>query len=197
MSGIKDSILDVLNRLSAIEVKSADGRIVPLYVRRYKNQIQREKAGEIGVYPKPAAFVECINDVTYEQIGVGVLSAELGFKIHLVTEFYNDENGVNYDLDLAMFDLMDVISSTDKGLSQFCPTGCGTLNRVSVNQDQDPDNVDIVTIDFICNFIDSKGSKLDENQGMISEITDIDLNVVKNGIPTKEKELNEYIIPQK
>ena len=184
MSGIKQPILDVLNRLALIQVTNQDGAVVPLYVRKFNNQIEREKDGSSSYgYQRPAAFVEVLRDVTYEQQGLGIRNAELGFKIHLVNDIYNDENGANFDADLVLYDLRDIILSPSVGLSQFCPTACGTMNCVSEGEEQDHDNVNVYILEFVCNFTDSKGSKFDDGQAFIETQENLDLTTVQGGIP--------------
>ena len=196
MSGIKQPILDVLNRLKLIQVTNRDGNTVPLYVRKFNNQIEREKDGSIPPYQRPAAFVEVLRGVQFEQKGLGIRDADIGFKIHLVNDFYNDENGENFDADLEIYDLRDKILAPDYGLSQFCPTACGTMNCVSEGEEQDHDNVNVYILEFVCNFTDSKGSKYDDGQAFKEETNpDLDLIVVEGGISTSTIEDTPYLIP--
>ena len=188
MSGIKQPILDVLNKLTTVQYHNQDGSTVPLYVRQYKSQIQREKAGEIPAYPRPAAFVEMDTDVSFSQLGMGDVSADLGIKIHLVHEFYNDEDGENFDIDLDFYDLADLINSQ---ISGFCPAGCNEIHKVSWHRDPDPDNLEVFIIEYVTWFRDNTGSKL---KGMTYDKQDISLDVEKDGIPETEKECTPYII---
>ena len=197
MSGIKQPILDVMDRLKLIQVKNQDGNMAPLYVRKFKNQIQREKAGEIPAYPRPASFVEMDTDVSFEQKGLGIVNADLGVKIHLVHDFYNDEDGENFEMDLDFYDIADLINSPLVGLSQFCPTGCGALVKVSWHSDPNPDNLNVFIIEYVCNFTDGTGSKYYDGQAFKEETNpDLDLIVVEGGIPTPAIEETPYLIPQ-
>lgn len=192
--GIKQPILDVMNHLKLIQVKNQDGNIVPLYVRQYKNQIQREKLGEIPPYPRPAAFVEMDTDVSFEQLGMQIVAADIGIKIHLVHEFYNDEDGANFEMDLDFYDIADLINSQSVGLSGFCPTNCNEMHKISWHRDPDPDNIEVFIIEYITYFKDSTGSTLAEGQGLVYEETDLSLEIEQGGIPTQEKEYNPYHI---
>jgi len=194
MSGLKAPILDVLNRLKAIQVRTAEGYNQPLFVRIWNNQIARQDDGSGYVFPRPSAFVEIINDVAFDIIGLGVRSADLGFRIHLIHDYYNGEE---MEQDLMIYDLRDRVLSTNEGLSQFVPTACGTLNCVRETAEYDHDNTYHYILDFVCNFIDSKGSKFDESQGMTNEITDIDLTIKNDLVLSENTQDNEYIIPQK
>jgi hypothetical protein len=194
MSGIKQPILDVMNRLKLIQVKNMDNQMVPLYVRQYKNQIQREKQGDIPAYPRPAAFVEMDTDVSFSQLGMGIVDADLGIKIHLVHDFYNDEDGENFEMDLDFYDIADLINSQSVGLSGFCPMNCNELHKIAWHRDPDPDNIDVFIIEYVCYFKDSTGSKLDNGQGLVYEKTDMSLEIEQGGIPEPEKEHNPYHI---
>jgi len=174
MSGIKAPILDVLNRLKSIDKLK--------FVRIWNNQIDRQDDGSGYSFPRPAAFVEVVNAVQYEIIGLGFRSSDIAFRIHLVHDYFN---GGEMEQDLEIFDLRDAILETNNGLSQFCPTGCGTLNCVREEQEYDHDNTYHYTLDFVCNFTDTKGSRFDsENDSMVEEETEIDLTPQA-----------EYIIP--
>jgi hypothetical protein len=98
-----------------------------------------------------------VNDATYETIGQGFRSADLSFKIHILHEFYDAQNGT-FEQDLLVFDLRDKVIAR---LSYFEPTACGPLEALTEVQDYDHDNIYHYTIDFVCNFTDSKGSRLD------------------------------------
>jgi len=184
MSGLKAPILDVLNRLKAIQVRTAEGYNQPLFVRIWNNQIARQDDGSGYVFPRPSAFVEIINDVAFDIVGLGVRSADLGFRIHILHDYYNGEE---MEQDLMIYDLRDRLLSTNEGLSQFVPTACGALNCVRETAEYDHDNTYHYILDFVCNFIDSKGSKFDEEQGnYINEITE-NLDLITEA---------QYIIPQ-
>jgi len=174
MSGIKAPILDVLTRLAAIQVVNAELQTVGLFTRIWNNQIARQDDGSGYAFARPAAFVEVINDAQFEQAGLGIRSVDLVFKIHLVHDYYNGDGSMEQDL--VIFDLRDKILAPDKGLSQFIPTSCSPLNCVREEQEYDHDNTYHYVMDFVCNFIDSKGSPFDEGQGIVYEITpDLDL----------------------
>jgi hypothetical protein len=174
MSGIKAPILDVLTRLAAIQVVNAELQTVGLFTRIWNNQIARQDDGSGYAFPRPAAFVEVINAVSFDIIGLGVRSADLGFRIHLVHDYYNGSGTMEQDL--VIFDLRDQILSTVTGLSQFVPTACGAMNCVREEQEYDHDNTYHYVMDFVCKFFDSKGSPFDEGQGIVYEVTpDLDL----------------------
>lgn len=183
MAGIKQPILDIKSRLQSIEVDSQEGGITNLFSQIWNNQLDRMVSGDGYAFPRPAAFIEIVNPVTYEVIGLGMRSADLGIRIHLIHDFFNADG--TYDEDLKIFDIRDQILAPDNGLSQFCPTGCGTMNCVSEEQDYEHDNVYHYILDFVCNFTDTKGSKFDDGQSYIEENVDLELDVTA-----------EYIIPQ-
>lgn len=153
MAGIKAPILDILNKLAEI----SDFRMI----RIWNNQINYEKDGQLYNFPKPAAFLEVINDPIYEQLGLGFQSSDVGWRIHICHEFYDAQDG-SFEQDLPIFDLRDKVVAK---LSLFEPTACGPLTRVAETQDYEHDNIYHYIIEFVCNFIDSKGSPYDPDSG--------------------------------
>jgi hypothetical protein len=158
MAGKKDVFQSIATQLSSIQVTNQDGQAVGLYVRKWNNQIKREATGEYISYPKPAAFIELVSPVQYEQLSQGFRNADLGIHIHLVHELYDGGNGT-FEQDLTIYDLEDQVLVA---LSLFKPTGCGPLTCITSNEDIDHDNVNEMVLGFVCNFTDSKGSPLDE-----------------------------------
>jgi hypothetical protein len=161
MAGIKQPIQDVLTLLATMQVTNNTNQLVNLQPRIWNNQLSRERTGESYDFLKPAVFVEIINNVQYAMLGQGFQSADVGWKIHLIHEMYDAEDGT-FDQDLAVFDLRDQIVAL---LSLYQPTACGPLVRTSEGQDYDHDNLYHYVIDFVCNFIDSKGSSWDPSAG--------------------------------
>lgn len=201
MSGIKQPISDILSKLSMIQVKNQDNQTVGLFSRIWNNQIRDLREGKDYVWPRPAAFVEIISPVRFEIAGIGFRNADLGFRIHLVHDFYNNDG--TYEQDLSIYDLRDKILANfdnpiNPGLSGYCPTACGPLNCISEESDSDHDNLVVYVLDFVCNFMDSKASPFDPDAGKyVEEITPgLDLEVVKDGIPAKETK-ETYILPTK
>lgn len=196
MSGISAPLRDILTKLSALTVVNQDGQTVNLYARIFNNQIKDVQSGELYIFPRPAAFVEIVSPATFETIGGGFRSADLGIKIHIVHEFYNQDG--TFEQDLAIYDLRDKIVSVTEagGLSQYCPTACGPMNCVNEYPDYDHDNLVVYVCEFITNFTDSKGSKLDPAYGLYDEIQDanMDLQVIDGGIPPPTVDPNPYII---
>jgi hypothetical protein len=175
MAGIKQVLLDVLTRLSNIDVTNNDNNAAKLYTRLWNNQLASIPDASSYSFPLPAAFVEVQNDVQYQIIGTGVRSADLNIRIHLLHEFMNEDT--TFEQDLIIFDLRDTILSTTVGLSQFCPSACGTLNCVREEQDFSHTNLYHYVLDFVCNFTDFNGSPLNpaEHNYIISALPNADL----------------------
>lgn len=176
MAGIKQPLQDVLNRLAALTAANGDGNVVPVYTRIWNNQLAMLEGGETFDFPKPAFFVEIINGVQFDQIGTGFRSADLGFNIHIVHEFYDAGSG-NFEDDLAVFDLRDQVV---KALTNWRPTACGEMISTGESQDYDHNNLYHYVISFVCNFIDSKGSLYDVEAGNYTDSeppVDLALNV--------------------
>ncbi len=195
MAGIKAPILDILTKLSAISVPNAESTTALLYARIWNNQLKDIKTGGIPVFPRPAAFVEIINPATYEIIGLGFRSADLGIRIHLIHDFTNGEG--TFEQDLPVFDLRDKIISNGIGLSGLCPTACGPLNCIREEQEYDHDNIYHYIMDFVTNFTDSKGSAYDPDAGKYIDTAnpDLDADVVLGGVVEPVEETQEFILP--
>lgn len=195
MAGIKQPIQDILLQLTEIQVVNQDHQTVGLFSRIWNNQLQETINGKMYDWPRPAAFVEIINNATYDVIGLGYRSADLGIKIHLIHEFYNNDG--SYEQDLGIFDLRDLIL---RKLSQYCPTACGPLNCIREEQQYDHSNLYHYVLEFVCNFIDSKGTPFDLEAGRYIETAnpDLDLLVENGGVPEPVVDPNpEFIIPTK
>lgn len=158
MAGIRQPIQDILTLLQTISSRNNNGQVVPLRARIWNNQVRRDQHGESYAFEKPAVFLEVINGVKYEQMGQGYQNADIGWRVHLIHEFYDAADGT-MDQDLPVFDIRDQIITA---LSFYEATGCGPLEKTSEDQDFDHTNIYHFTIDFVCNFIDSKGSKWDQ-----------------------------------
>jgi len=192
--GISQPIGDILSKLSAIQVFNNDSQTVPLYSRIWNNQLRNIKDGKDYTWPRPAAFVEIVSPATYEVIGLGFRSADLGIRIHLIHEFYNQDG--TFEQDLIVFDLRDTILAN---LSQYCPTACGAMNCIREEQDYDHDNLYHYILEFVCNFIDSKGSPFDPSLNNYDETANpnLDASIVNGGVPAPVPDPNpEFIIPQ-
>jgi hypothetical protein len=165
MAGIKQPILDVLTKLRELAVINGDGQSVSPYVRIWNNQLSKDREGEVYSFPKPSIFVEVVNDAAYEVMGQGFRNSDLAFRLHLIHEFYDAQDGT-FEQDLPVFDLRDKIIAL---MTYFTPTACGPLTAVLEAQDYDHDNLYHYVIDCVCNFTDSKGSRLDPDSPYYTE----------------------------
>lgn len=194
MAGIKAPLQDILTKLATLDVVNRDGQTVKLFARVFNNQIEYEKQGQQQLYPKPAAFVEILAPVVFDEIGQNFRSADLGINIHLVHEFYNADG--TFEQDLEIFDLRDKVIAL---LSQYRPTACGQMVATGESQDFDHDNVYHYIISFVCNFIDSKASPYDPGRGIFVDKeppTDLELVVDKASTPINNPVIQQYNIPQ-
>ena len=151
---IRSAIEPILQQLATLPV-TRDGQS-NLYVRMWNGQLDLEDTGKLGYdFPKPAAFLEVLNDQIYENIGQGYQQSDLVFKVHLVHEYYNQDG--TFEQDLEVYDLRD---SVVKLLSYFKPgLWCDPLFRKSETQDYAHRNIYHYIIDFTCNFVDSAAVK--------------------------------------
>ena len=157
MAGIKQPMQDIMTLLASMQVTNQDSQQVGLYVRVWNKQVKQELDGKTYDYPKPAAFLEVVSPATYEVMGQYYRNADISFRIHLVHEFYDTQDGT-FEQDLAIFDLRDQVIAL---LSGYAPTGCGPLNCMVESQDDDHNNIYEYVLDFVTNFTDSKASPLD------------------------------------
>lgn len=188
MAGIKQPLQDMLARLTTLQVTNGDGNTVALHCRVWNNQIRYENDGILYSFPRPAAFVEVVSPATFEVLGQGYESCDINFRVHLTHENYNNEG--TFEQDLAIFDLRDKVKSL---LTAYRPTNCGPLNAMSEQQDYEHSNVYHYIIDFVCNFTDTIGSRLDAGHPdkFIASISPTDVELVMGlGSP------KNYIIPQ-
>lgn len=194
MAGIKAPLQDILAKLATLDVTNGDGSTVKLHSRVWNNQLEREKSGESYVYPKPAAFVEIVSPIGWQEIGGNFLQSDLGVNIHIVTELYNTEGTL--DQNLVVYDLRDEIMAL---LSQYKPTGCGLMRAMGEEPDYDHDNVNHYILTFACNFIDSKASPYDPTRGNYTEsvpVTGLQIDAEKADTPVFTPVPQPYKIPQ-
>ncbi len=189
MAGIKQPILDIKTRIATLQVTNGDGTTKGVYVNIWNNQLNYEVSGQLYDFPKPACFIEVINDVQYQQLGGGFQSADVGFRIHVVHEFYDAQDG-DFEKNLPVFDLRDSLRAL---LCLYEPTACGPLVVVAEAQDYQHTNIYHYVIDFVCNFTDSKGSPYDPATGRYIDkdpptALQVDVSLV-DSIPGKENEL--------
>jgi hypothetical protein len=176
MAGIKDPILDICTKLREILVPNGEGQTVAPHVRIWNNQVKYEDKGELYDFPKPAFFIEVINSVSYQTIGMGMQAADIGVRIHIVHERLDAADGT-FEQDLVIFDLRDKVRAK---LNLYEPVACGPLTVVDEEQDYEHTNIYHYIVDFVCHFIDSKGSPLDANAGKFIDSvppTDLELTV--------------------
>lgn len=175
MAGIKQPILDVMQQL-----KTAMPELQT--IRIFNDQINREKEGRYPNYAKPAAFVEILTDVEWGQLAEGNSAADLAFRVHLVHEFYDAQDGT-FEQDLTIFDLRDNCIAS---LMLFEPTACGAMQKITEVPDYGHDNLYVYLVDFVTHFVDDKGAKK-----YTTKAAPTDLEVSAQYIPPKN-----YIIPQ-
>lgn len=193
MASLKNVVSELLTKLRTIQVGSLEGFNTSLYATIWNNQLSYIKDGKQHNIPFPAAFVEFISPVAYEQLGVGVVNAELGINIHIIAEQFDSGDGF-YDQNLTIFDIRDAVLHSVRG-SQL--TGCSSLMFVGENQDYDHDNLYHYIISFVTNYIDSNFSEYDPSsteKTTYGPPTSLELVASKsNEVPTTIKQ--PYNIP--
>jgi len=189
MAGIKQPILSVMSQTATVSDFNQ-------YVRIWNNQVDDEDKGRLYDFPKPAAFIELINSPVYDEIGVGFKSSDLGFKIHIVAELFDAQDGT-FEQNLLIFDLRDKVVAA---LSLFEPTACGPLVLKTETQDFKHTNIYHYVVDFVCNFTDSIGSPYDPASGKLIDSnppTGIEINSSKTSAASLEYiPTSNFNIPQ-
>lgn len=156
MAGIADAMKSILTQLATYTITNGDNNVVVPYVRIWNNQLRRDENGNMQAFGKPAFFLEVL-PFRYNRIGNGVRSADPTFRIHVIDEEYDAADGT-MDQNLGVFTYRDDIVWL---LTDFQPAGCGLLTSVEEGQDDKHNNLYHLTVDFITNFTDYKGSKND------------------------------------
>ena len=195
MAGIKQPLQDILTQAATLTASNGDGAITNVYVRVWNNQIDRMKKGESYAFPLPALFVEIVSPVAYQEIGGNVLTADLGFNIHIVTQNL-DNGGGTFDQDLVVFDLRDALFAL---FSKFKPTACGEMVIVNEQQDYDHDNVYHYVVSWVCHYLDSKASPYDSAAGKFIDSQyplALTLNEAKDTQPIMETGTQTFRIPK-
>ena len=151
MAGIKQPILDILNRLQTIV--NADGS--NLYASLWSSQLKQYEQGQTYSFPFPCAFVEVAMPDSYDQLGCGITTSDVTFKIHLGAIELDAGDGT-LEQNIAIFDFRDQVITL---LAGYEPTACSGLMKVAEYQDETHTNVYHYIIDFKCSFIDDRGSQ--------------------------------------
>lgn len=204
MPGIKDAMKDVLALLKTIPITNQSHTVTTPYVRVWNNQLARllQNEPDLEAFPMPAYFLEIANSPQYEIIGQGYRDADLSFRIHILHEYYNtvsdiDSEGVEYEQDLIVFGLRDQLISI---LTYFTPAGCGPMVCVVEQQDFDHPNIYHYVCDFVCNFTDAKGSRLDTGRTFYTASvppTTLEVDVTRDTTDPPIPVQQPFIIPKR
>lgn len=155
-AGIKTPLNDVLMKISALTVTDGEGQPRALYARVWNNQLKYNEDGKLYDFPKPAAFVEILSPAVFEILGEGIRCSDINFRVHLIHESLNVEG--SFEQDMVIFDLRDAVLQQ---LSDYAPTNCSPLECINESPEYDHNNLYHYMMDFLCNFTDTKASRLD------------------------------------
>lgn len=162
MAGIKTPILDLVTKLKTLSLPNNAGNTQAVHADIWNEQLDRLEDGESYPFNLPACFVELLMANNYQQLGAGITSSDLTFRIHLAMEQIDSLNG-DMDQNTTVFDYRDAIIAL---LTHYEPTACSMLMHVNDEQDFGHNNLYIYLIDFACHFIDDKGSKYPTNESV-------------------------------
>lgn len=156
MAGIVHAMKDMMTLLKTSEITNGDGNAVVPYVRVWNNQTVLDERGEMEAFAKPAFFLQ-VMPIEWRNIGNEVREADVSFKIHIVHEFYDAQDGT-MEQDLAVFEFRDIITYL-MTYGKFA--GCGPLTCVGEEQDDKHKNIYELILELKCNFTDYKASRND------------------------------------
>lgn len=139
-------------------------------------------------FPFPCAFVEIINQQSYNQLLSGYQQSDIDIRIHIGQEQYDAGNG-DMEQNLTIHDLRDLVYSK---LSLYKPSMCGELSKIAESQDYEHTNIYKYTMDFRTCFIDKVGSTLIEPT-LIDPI-ELDLVVTRDNGMNPDIDKREIII---
>lgn len=145
MSGIKTPILDIITKLETGSFSQ--------YSRIWNNQFEKLELGTIEAFPFPCAFVEVVLPNEYNALSSGISASDVTFRIHIGQTEYDAQDG-RLSENKSIFDLRDEVV---KLLTNFYPTACSGMMRVSEEQDYKHTNIYHYVVDFVSHFIDDKG----------------------------------------
>lgn len=161
MSGVLAPIEQILTRLASLQVANQSSFSVPLHARIWNDQFRKIDEGSIEHNPLPAGYLEFMPEDNTE-IGTGVFSGPVIFRVHLGHENY--DNGENtFQQDLIIFGIRDKVVGL---LNHFKPIGCSALTKVHEGPNYDHKNVYEYIIDFATTLIDDSGSDYRPDAGV-------------------------------
>lgn len=148
------------------------------FVHIWNNQLQQLEDGDTYAFPFPCAFVEILPPTGF-QIGQGYNVSDLTVRIHIGHEEYDAGNG-NFEENVNVFTYRDYVINA---LTSFQPYNCSHLQKQGEASDNVHTNIYHYTIDFICSFVDTKGS-INEQQTFITKLppTGLVINGIAEGI---------------
>lgn len=169
---IKQSIQDMLTALT----NTAQFNFVAVW----NNHVERLD-GTGYSFNSPAAFVE-LENLTPMRLATGVTSTDTIVRIHIVHYELAAADGT-LDQNLNVFDYRDAVKVAFTGLKV---TNFSALQYYAEQQDYDHSNVYHYIIEFIGNFVDTKGSPYDPDSTEWIETTPptaLDLTITFNPDP--------------
>jgi len=160
-------INSVLGRLGAIPNTWTvpKGRAANLfqYVAMWNNQVERQKEGKVE-FDTPAAFLELIHPIKWNQLNFGVNQADITFRVHIVDQQIDASDGT-LDQNLEVFGYRDAVMVALGG--GFAPAFGSTMSSLKEDTDNNHTNIYHYMIDFVSAVVDSKGSPFDPDSSMI------------------------------
>jgi hypothetical protein len=151
------------------------------FVAVWNNHVERLNDGSGYSINAPAALVE-LENLNVARLGAGFTSTDTIVRIHIV-HYELDASDGTLDQNLNVFDYRDAVKSAFTGLKV---TNFSPLQYYGELQDYDHTNIYHYIIEFIGNFVDTKGSIYDADSGLTFETTPptaLDLTITYNPDP--------------
>ena len=179
MAGIVAPMREILARLSTL-----------YFARVWNNQLEKIIEGTLEYQVLPAVYLEVVPSA-YNLLGVGYTTSDITFKIHIIHEFYDAQDGT-FEQDLLVFDIRDKIIGL---LSGFQPLYCGWMTKVNEEQDYNHPNVYHYVLDFVANYIDDSGSpNRPSSDAFTPSIPPLQLEVDITTLPNGDVQASEHNI---
>jgi hypothetical protein len=183
MAGIVSPMRDILTQLNTL-----------YFTRVWNNQLTKILSGELEYQILPAVYLEVVSPSQYNLLGIGYTTSDINFKIHIIHEFYDAQDGT-FEQDLLVFDIRDQIIAL---LSGFRPSFCGVMFKVAEEQDFEHTNLYHYIVDFTANYIDDSGSPNRPGSDTFTPSIpplelEVDVTIEKNG-DVQPSEHNIFIV---
>lgn len=164
MADLSQPYVDIQALLTAVQYQGA-----PLfkYVADFNDQFTKLDEGQQEAIPLPAALVEAVEPIESNQLGGGLLQADILWRIHIGMEQLDAADGtMGQNVTIKQYRRAVIMA-----LSLKEPTASTPLVLVADKPDTKHTNTYVWQVDFRSGFIDSSGSPYDPDAGVFIQST--------------------------